>query len=121
MSFAEEYLAEPSFAIMMRPSTFRRIVRFANPSEAVFLMPRSPTLFGIPVRFTSAMPAVAANTFPIVAGCWKRGYSLVSRGNLSIIFDNITAPGSLKWHGQIRYGATVRNNDALKLFKAATS
>jgi HK97 family phage major capsid protein len=120
-TFAEEYLLDDSFAVMMRPSTYRSILRFANPTEAPFNMPRNPTLFGIPVRFTSAMPAVTANAFPIAAGAWRRGYALASRGNLEIVRDQITTVGTIKFWVSQRFLGIPRDNNAIKLIKAAVS
>jgi HK97 family phage major capsid protein len=120
-TFAEKFLMDDSFAIMMRPSTFRSIMRFSDSKEAPYMMPRRPTLFGYPVRFTSAVAAVAPNAFPIIAGAWRRAYILVDRGNMEIVNDVVTQPGLHKWHVARRFGGTVLVNDSVKCIKCATS
>jgi HK97 family phage major capsid protein len=117
-NFKEAYLLDPSFAFMMRPSVWRSLLTGGAVVDAAFLMPRNPSLYGFPVRLTSAMPAATTNTFCIAAGAWKQAYSLVARGPMVIIVnDNITTPGTIKWHIARRFGGTVLNNDAAKLTK----
>jgi HK97 family phage major capsid protein len=126
-AFREEYLLDPSFCFMMRPSTWRSVFAAGRTSvsgvvDAAFLMPRNPTLYGFPVRLTTAMPAVGTNTFPIVAGAWKRAYALCARSPMMVTIDaSITAPGLVKYRVRRRYGGTPRANDAAKLVKFAVS
>jgi HK97 family phage major capsid protein len=126
-AFREEYLLDPSFAFMMRPAVLRSLYAAGRTGvsgvvDAAFLMPRNPTLYGFPVKLTTAMPAIAANAFPIVAGAWKRAYALCARSPMMVTIDaSITAPGLVKYRVRRRYGATPRANDAAKLVKFATS
>lgn len=119
--FNDEYVVESNFALIMRASTFRSIVTGESPKEAPLLMPRNPTLFGIPVRFSSAVDAVGANNFPVAAGAWKRGYVLVDLRDDYVTQDQVTQPGFIKWRMDRRVGGTVRDNNAIKLLKFATS
>jgi HK97 family phage major capsid protein len=120
--FAEGYLLDDSFSFVMRPSTLRSIWAagrsgYAGVTDAAFVMPRNPTLYGFPVKLTSAAPAIAGNAFPVAAGAWKRAYSLVSRGPMMLTVDEFTVPGQVKYWARVRYGGTVRANNAAKLLR----
>lgn len=118
--FNEAYLADGSFAIVMRASTWRSLV--ASSGEAPFTMPRNPTLYGYPVRFCGAMPALVENAFPIVAGAWKLAYALVAREPLRLVVDeNITSPGQVKWRIYGRFGGVPKDNNSAKALKLAAS
>jgi HK97 family phage major capsid protein len=126
--FAERYLLDPSFAFMMRPSTWRAVCAAGRSGtvlgvvDAAFTMRRPFTLYGYPVRLTSAMPAIAGDAFPIAAGAWRSAYALVTRGPMVIVVDdNITSPGSVKYYIRQRYGGTVLNNDSAKVLKYAAT
>jgi HK97 family phage major capsid protein len=62
-----------------------------------------------------------ANAYPVVFGDFKRAYTLVTRSGLSVIRENVTAPGFTKFYMSRRYGGILTNNDAIKCIKVALS
>ena len=115
--FREEYLLDPTFCFIMRNATWRRLVGVSSVAGAAFTMPREPTLFGFPVKFTAAMPAVAAGAYPVAAGAWKAAYALVATAETRVIVDDVTAPGFLNYQISRRVGGIVRDCNAAKLLK----
>jgi HK97 family phage major capsid protein len=79
------------------------------------------TLLGFPLIEAEHMPAVASNTFPIVFGNWKRGYTIADRSGVEILRDPFTKKGYVQFYVRKRVGGTVRNSDAIKVLKCATS
>ena len=63
----------------------------------------------------------AANAYPVVFGDFRRAYTLVTRSGMSVIRDNISAPGFTKFYIARRYGGIVTNNNAAKVAKVALS
>ncbi len=121
--FAEEYLADPSFALVMRRSTWHAMLAAENIGGTMLTMPRQPTLFGYPVRFCGAMDAIAgtATVFCVAAGAWREGYKLVTRGSMQLTNDQgFSVPGYVEWYARQRWGGIVRDNRAIKLLKAGS-
>lgn len=79
------------------------------------------TVFGFEVVGGEDMPAIAANAFPIAFGDFAETYTIVDRLGTSVVRDNITAPGFVKYHMRRRVGGGVVNFESLKLLKMATS
>lgn len=120
-AFGEAYLADPSFHIIMRRATWRTMVMGESPKEAPLLMQRNPSLFGIPVKFSAAVDAIGANNFPVLAGAWKAGYTLVDRGPMRVTVDEVTQKGFVVYYGAQRIGGVLRDSNAVKLLKYATT
>lgn len=79
-------------------------------------------LIGYPIIEMPDMPNVGANAFPVAFGNFNEGYLAVDRTELRItVDDNITTPGYVKWYVRRRLGGIVKNDDAIKLIKCATS
>lgn len=79
------------------------------------------TLMGYPLVEAEHMPAVASNSFPIAFGNWRRGYTIADRSGVEILRDPYTKKGFVQFYVRKRVGGTVRNSDAIKLLKVATS
>ena len=62
-----------------------------------------------------------ANTYPLVFGDFSRAYTLATRAGMSVIRENVTAPGFTKFYMARRYGGIITNNDAVKTVKVAVS
>jgi HK97 family phage major capsid protein len=60
-----------------------------------------------------------ANAYPVVFGDFRRAYTLVTRSGLSVIRENVTAPGFTKFYMARRYGGILTNNDAIKVAKVS--
>jgi HK97 family phage major capsid protein len=79
------------------------------------------TFMGFPIVEAEDMPAVAANSFPVAFGDFKQGYLITDRVGLRITRDEITTPGFVKFYVRKRVGGKIRNSQAIKLLKVATS
>jgi HK97 family phage major capsid protein len=62
-----------------------------------------------------------ANAFPLAFGDFAQAYVLVNREGMTVVRDNVTAPGFTKYYLAKRVGGCVTNNDALKLLKVSLS
>lgn len=81
-----------------------------------------PDLFmGYPVVEAEDMPTVAANAFPLAFGDFKEGYLIADRVGMRMTRDEITTPGFVKFYVRRRVGGKLRNTQAIKLLKIATS
>lgn len=81
-----------------------------------------PDLFaGYPVIEAEDMPAVGANAFPVAFGDFREGYLIADRVGMRITRDEITAPGFVKFYVRKRVGGKLRNTQAIKLLKIATT
>jgi HK97 family phage major capsid protein len=79
-------------------------------------------LLGYPITELDHMPDVGADTFPIAFGNFREAYLAVERTGLRItVDDNITAPGSIKFYVRKRLGGKLRQDQAIKLIKAAAA
>lgn len=79
-------------------------------------------LLGYPIREMDHMPDVGSNTFPVAFGNFREAYLAVERTSLRItIDDNITSPGSVKFYVRKRLGGKLRQDQAIKVIKAAAS
>ena len=81
-----------------------------------------PDMFmGYGVTEAEDMPLVAANAFPLAFGDFKEGYLIADRVGMRITRDEITTPGFVKFYVRRRVGGILRNSQAIKLLKIATS
>lgn len=79
------------------------------------------SFLGYPVSEAEDMPAVAANAFPLAFGDFKEGYVIADRVGMRMTRDEITTPGFVKFYVRKRVGGKLRNTQAIKLLKIATS
>lgn len=79
------------------------------------------SLLGKPVRYAADMPAVAANALSIAYGDFRMGYLVVDRIGIRVLRDPLTSKGFVKFYTTKRVGGGVRNFQAIKLQKLATS
>lgn len=79
------------------------------------------TFLGYAITEAEDMPAVAANAFPLAFGDFKEGYLIADRVGMRITRDEITTPGFVKFYVRKRTGGKLRNTQAIKLLKIATS
>lgn len=77
------------------------------------------TLLGSPVYYDEYMPDVAANALPIAFGDFSEAMLVVNRRGMTIIRDNTSVPGHIKFLVDMRLGAGCWNFDAVKLLKVA--
>lgn len=79
------------------------------------------TILGYPISELEAMPDIAANSFSIAFGDFKRGYQLVDVGSYATVRDEVTLPGFIRFYTYRRVGGKVINSQAIKLLKFAAS
>jgi HK97 family phage major capsid protein len=79
------------------------------------------TLFGYPVVDDDNMPDIAANSFSIAFGDFRRGYLIVDRTGISILRDPYTNKPFVMFYVTKRVGGGVQNFEAIKLLRFATS
>jgi HK97 family phage major capsid protein len=79
------------------------------------------TFMGFPIVEAEDMPAVAANVFPIAFGDFREGYLIADRVGMRMTRDEITLPGYVQFYIRRRVGGRIRNSQAIKLLKIATT
>lgn len=77
------------------------------------------SIFGFAITDGEDMPAPAANSFSALFGDFNEGYTIVDRLGTSVVRDNITAPGFVKFHMRRRVGGGAVNFEAIKGHKLA--
>jgi HK97 family phage major capsid protein len=77
------------------------------------------SIFGFPVTDGEDMPPIAANALGILFGDFGEAYTIVDRLGTSVVRDNITQPGFVKYHMRRRVGGGAVNFEAIKALKFA--
>jgi HK97 family phage major capsid protein len=115
-------------AVFLMPDTVLGTVRqMKDASGAYYLWQPDTTagfggrLLGSPVEIDDNMPVIAANSYSVAYGNFRRGYLIINRTGTTLIRDNITAKGTTKFNFRRRFGGGVYNFEAIKLMKFATS
>jgi len=75
---------------------------------------------GSPVEIDDNMPALAAASYSLAYGNFKRAYTIVNRAGTTLIRDNITAKGQTKFNFRRRFGGGILNFEAVKLMAFVT-
>jgi len=75
------------------------------------------SIFGFPVVDGEDMPAIGADSLSIAYGDFAEAYTIVDRLGTSVVRDNITRPGFVKFHMRRRTGGGAVNFEALKALK----
>jgi HK97 family phage major capsid protein len=78
-------------------------------------------ILGHTVEVDDNLADIAAGSFSLAFGDFKRAYTIVNRSGTTLIRDNITAKGTTKFNFRKRFGGGITNFEALKLMKFATS
>jgi HK97 family phage major capsid protein len=76
---------------------------------------------GYPITEAEDMPAVGANAFPLAFGDFREGYLIADRVGMRMTRDEITLPGFVQFYIRKRVGGRIRNSQAIKLLKIATT
>lgn len=79
------------------------------------------TIFGFPNVDAEDMPVVGAGALPIAFGDWAETYTIVDRLGVSVVRDNITKPGFVKFHFRKRVGGGAINFESAKFLKIGAS
>jgi HK97 family phage major capsid protein len=76
---------------------------------------------GNPVEVDDNVADLAAGSYSLAFGNFKRGYTIVNRAGTTLIRDNITAKGTTKFNFRRRFSGGISNYEAIKLMRFATS
>lgn len=112
---------------LMSDATLSTVRQMKDGSGQYYLWQPDPTgsfggrFLGAPVEIDDNMAAIAANSYSIAYGNFKRGYTIVNRRGTVLIRDNITTKGTTKFNFTRRVGGGVTNFEAIKLMKFAAS
>jgi HK97 family phage major capsid protein len=79
------------------------------------------SIFGYSVVDGEDLPIPGANSMSALFGDFNEGYTIVDRLGTSVVRDNITQPGFVKFHMRRRVGGGAVNFEAIKGHKLATS
>jgi HK97 family phage major capsid protein len=79
------------------------------------------TLMTFPITEAEDMPDIAANSFSIAFGDFRRGYLVVDRQGVRVLRDPFTAKPYVLFYTTKRVGGGVQDFDAIKLMKFAAS
>lgn len=79
------------------------------------------TLLGYPISDDDNMPDIAAGTFPIAFGDFRRGYLIVDRFGIRVLRDPFTNKPYVHFYTTKRVGGGVQDFEAVKLLKIAAS
>jgi HK97 family phage major capsid protein len=77
------------------------------------------TLMGFPVAESEDMPNIAADSYSIAFGDFRRGYLIVDRVGIRILRDPYSAKPYVLFYTTKRVGGGVQDFDAIKLLKFA--
>ena len=79
------------------------------------------TLMGFQLIEVEDMPDIAANSYSIAFGDFRRGYLIVDRQGVNVLRDPFSAKPYVLFYTTKRVGGGVQDFDAIKLLKFATS
>jgi HK97 family phage major capsid protein len=82
---------------------------------------QAATLLGYPVVEAEDMPDIAAGSFAIAFGDFKRGYLIADRQGIRILRDPYSNKPYVMFYTTKRVGGGVQNFEAIKLLKFAAS
>jgi len=75
------------------------------------------TILGLPVKMSTTMPAVAANSLSVALAYWREAYMIVDRLGITIQRDPYTAKPFVEFYTRKRVGGDVVNFEAIKIGK----
>ena len=79
------------------------------------------TLMSFPLVEAEEMPNIAANSYSVAFGDFRRGYLVVDRAGVTVLRDPFTAKPYVLFYTTKRVGGGVQDFDAIKLLKFAAS
>lgn len=78
-----------------------------------------PNLLGYPTAEVEEMPDIAADSFSIAFGDWKKGYLITDRIGVRVLRDPFSSKPYVLFYTTKRVGGGVQNFEAIKLVKFA--
>lgn len=113
--------------LLMADTTLAKVRQIKDGTGFFYLFNQDPTgkfggfVLGVPVVIDDNMPAIGADSYSIAYANFKRAYRVVDRRGITLIRDNITAKGTTKFNFRKRVGGGIRNFEAIKLMKFAST
>jgi HK97 family phage major capsid protein len=122
----EQYLANSRFILNLKTLGKIRLIVEATtgaPIWAPMAAGAPATILGSPYTIVQAMADVAAGTYPIAFGDFKRAYRLADRISIEIIRDDVTqaSSGAVRFWARKRLGGQVVLVEALRKLKVAAA
>lgn len=77
------------------------------------------TLLGYPIEIDDYMPAVAANSYPIIFGDMRQGYAILERPGIGVLRDMYSNKPYIGLYSIKRVGGLIRDYRALKVLCVA--
>ena len=126
----EDYQANANW--MMHRLAWAEVMKLKDTQNRYLMDPSllfsglKPQLLGAPVKLAGDFPAPAAgvwsnNQYICAYGDFREGYMILDRIGISVIRDNITESGFVKWYFRTRYGGGCVNFQAIKRLRALTT
>jgi HK97 family phage major capsid protein len=113
-------------AFVMNRKTQAAVRKFKDTGGSYLWQPPSvvggrATLMTFPVVEAEDMPNIAANSFSVAFGDFRRGYLIVDRQGVRVLRDPYSAKPYVLFYTTKRVGGGVQDFDAIKLLKFAAS
>lgn len=78
-----------------------------------------PSLLGYPVEIDENMPDIAAGSYPVAFGNFKKAYVIVDKAGYKLLQDPYTEKPYVLLYAYRRTGGGLRNSEAVKFLKIA--
>lgn len=91
-----------------------------NDGNYIYLPPTATepaSVLGKPVNIDDNMPAIAADTYSIGFGDWKRAYRIVDRMGVRVLRDPYSSKPNVQFYTTKRVGGGINDFEALKFLK----
>lgn len=113
--------------MLMADTTLAKLRQIRYGSDHYYLFQPDPTaqfgglVLGVPVVIDDNMPSMGSNSYSIAYANFNRAYRIVDRKGITLIRDNLTTKGTTKFNMRRRVGGGIKNFEAIKLMKFASS
>lgn len=78
-------------------------------------------LLGYPLKTSDSMPAIGADAYPVAFGNFKKGYTIVDRLGVRVLRDPYSNKPYVGFYTTKRVGGFVKDSEAIKVIKIASS
>lgn len=120
-----QHLREAAF--LMNRATKATVRKFKDYSTGNFIwqpgiaLGEPDQLLGYPLKISDSMPAIAGDAYPIAFGNFKRAYTIVDRLGVRMLRDPYTKKPYVGFYTTKRVGGFVKDSQAIKVLKIASS
>jgi len=111
---------------LMSPGTLAAMMKLKDSLGRPLIMPAYASgeknmLLGYPVYEDAWMPDIAANSYSIAFGNFRRAYTIVDRIGMRVLRDPFSAKPYVGFYATKRTGGALVNSEAIKVVKFAAS